>query len=1382
MEYTYNSFRPAVIYIFRINDIEHAGMLKIGMATLPDEAPLEAAPNSSILNDAARARIKQYTQTAAISFDLLHTESAVAHFNKEVFSISDKKVHDVLLRSGIKRGEFSDEKMGREWFIVDLETAKQAITAAKQKRNALTAKEITQEQTPIVFRPEQKEAIERTCKKFERYNQMLWNAKMRFGKTLSALQVVANCEFKRTIILTHRPVVDKGWYEDFGKIFAFVTTPYMYGSKTKGTDLTTMENSCKLGKSSYIYFASMQDLRGSELVGGKFDKNDRVFSIPWDCVIVDEAHEGTQTKLGQNVLNELIKRTTKVLQLSGTPFNLFDQYSEDEIFTWDYVMEQKAKLAWDATHFGDPNPYAGLPAMNIYTFDLGNLMSMYMDMDIAFNFTEFFRTREKDGSFVHEKDVRAFLDLLVKEDKESMFPFSNQKFRDNFRHTLWMVPGVRAAKALSAMLKNHPVFGYFSIVNVAGDGDEGECKDALELVQKAIKNHDYTITISCGKLTTGVSVPEWTAVMMLSGTFNTAASSYMQTIFRVQTPYKHEGMIKENCYVFDFAPDRTLQVIAETAKVSAKAGKTSQKDRETLGEFLNFCPIIACQGTQMKDRITADRLFEQLKKVYVERVVKSGFEDKSLYSEELLKMDDIALKDFDELKKIIGETKANHSTGQVDINNQGLTDEEYDRVQDLNTKKKKQQLTPEEEEELQKLKKAKDNRNAAISILRGISIRMPLLIYGADLTGKIKEVTIDNFTQIVDDSSWEEFMPKGVSKLVFANFRKYYDADIFLAAGRRILALAKAADQMGVEQRISQIAAIFNNFRNPDKETVLTPWRVVNMHMSDTLGGYCFYNEDFTEMIDDPRPVLHFGVTEKVFRPDAKIMEINSKTGLYPLYVAYSLYRAKAKDSLFQIDTIEEQQRIWDDVVANNIFVICKTPMAKSITQRTLLGFRNGKANLVPMEDLIEQVQNNKTELIEKITKGQVFKNFKDMKFTAIVGNPPYQLTVAKKETNNGQKRVSNIFHYFQILADSLAQHTSLIYPAVRWIHQSGKGVESFGLEQINDVHLQKLIVYPEAGEIFERVDIPDGISIVEKDMSKDDSGFEYQYVVNNNRITIHQECPGKELMVINPNDAIITRAIREVATAKKFGYLSDSVMSQKLFAIESDFVENNPRKVRLYKEGAIFDKESEVKLLANDKAGAAGRANWYITKRELITTSAQYIDKWKVVVSSAHPGGQDKRNNQLQVLDNYSVFGRARVALKMFDTEEEARNFYKYAQSELIRYAFLLTDEALTSFARLTPDILNYKVDNGVIDFSGDVNKQLYALFNISEKEQEYIKSILKKDEIDLVGKNNRQIEEDVEKKNNSPKRGRQKNQTVINHIHIDHYNDNSTTYNIKK
>lgn len=444
---------------------------------------------------------------------------------------------------------------------------------------------------------------------------MLWNAKMRFGKTLSALQVVKDLNFSRTLILTHRPVVDSGWFDDFGKIF-YDRSDFEYGSKNNGSSHSALEKRAKQG-CKYVYFASMQDLRGSELVGGNFDKNNDVFATDWDCIIVDEAHEGTQTELGKTVMQELTKGKTKILRLSGTPFNLLSEFKEDEIYTWDYVMEQRAKATWDELHFGDPNPYASLPTMNIYTYDLGRLLSDFVDEDVAFNFREFFRVNGS-GSFVHEKDVSAFLNLLTKEDKDSCYPFANEEYRNNFRHTLWVLPGVKAAKAMSALLQAHPVFQHFKVVNVAGDGDEDEeSRDALEAVEEAIgKDPDATrtITLSCGRLTTGVSVKAWTAVLMLSGSYNTAASSYMQTIFRVQTPATINGRVKEQCYVFDFAPDRTLKVIAETAKISAKAGKASGNDREIMGEFLKFCPVISIEGSKM-NQFDVPKMLEQLKKL-----------------------------------------------------------------------------------------------------------------------------------------------------------------------------------------------------------------------------------------------------------------------------------------------------------------------------------------------------------------------------------------------------------------------------------------------------------------------------------------------------------------------------------------------------------------------------------------------------------------------------------------------------------------------------------------------------------------------------------------------------------------------------------------------
>lgn len=1320
-----SSLKLKLIYVFRINDAAHRGCLKIGEATCEDENVFGLSPNSKVLNEAARKRINQYTQTAGIAYDLLYTELTV--YNRGgLRSFNDKEVHNVLERSGIKKKVFDTVNKANEWFITDLETVKRAIAAVKAGRSSLSSAEVTREYSPIVFRPEQQEAISKTKKQFKKGNQMLWNAKMRFGKTLSALQVVKDMVFQRTLILTHRPVVDAGWFEDFGKIF-YDRKDFAYGSKNNGESYSSLERQAESHGLHYVYFASMQDLRGSELVGGNFDKNNEVFATDWDLIIVDEAHEGTQTELGKAVMGELVKEQTKVLRLSGTPFNLLDDFKEDEIYTWDYVMEQRAKVSWDELHFGDPNPYASLPTLNIFTYDLGRLLHEFVDEDVAFNFREFFRVNES-GSFCHEKDVRAFLNLLTKEDKDSLYPYANEEYRNIFRHTLWMVPGVKEARALSAMLQTHPVFQHFKVVNVAGDGDQDEeSRDALEAVEQAIgKDPDATrtITLSCGRLTTGVSVKAWTAVFMLSGSYNTAASSYMQTIFRVQTPATINGRMKEQCYVFDFAPDRTLKVIAETVQISSKAGKTSQSDRKAMGEFINFCPIISIEGSQM-NRFDVPRMLEQLKRVYVERVVRNGFEDNSLYNDELMKLDDLELQEFDALKKIIGQTKAMPKTNQVDINSQGLNNEEYEEKENLE-KKPKKELTEEERKRLEELKMKTKNREAAISILRGISIRMPLLIYGAELSDENQEITIDNFASLIDPQSWEEFMPKGVTKQKFNSFKKYYDPEIFCAAGKRIRAMARAADKLSIEERIERITDIFSTFRNPDKETVLTPWRVVNMHLGDCLGGYNFYDTEYQNVISEPRFIDKGEVTAEVFSPESRILEINSKSGLYPLYMAYGIYRTKVKASLFAVETIEEQQAVWDKVIAENIFVICKTPMAKSITKRTLAGFRKAKVNTRYFEDLINQIKNKPENFVAKVAKGRSYWKAIDndnMKFNAIVGNPPYQEVVDQKESTNGQKVSISIFQYFQSISEKIGKYTALIYPGSRWIHRSGKGLEKFGLTQMNDPHLALLEFFPCSKDIFKDVAIADGLSIVLKNMEKKECGFTYKYSVDGKTITIQANNPGNDMFSLNPQDNEIIKKLDKAI--KSFGCLHDSILPRNLFSIESDFVEKNPSLVKEYSDGDYYVPQTEIKLFTNDKAGKSGRARWYIANKNVITSGSEYLNKWKVIVSSANAGGQ-KRSNQIAIVDNHSAFGRSRVALKTFETEKEAQNFFRYATSEIIRFAFLLTDESLTSLAKKVPDLLDYSDRNGVIDYSDDINTQLYKLFDIDDKNQLHIHNVL--------------------------------------------------------
>lgn len=1066
MEY-FSNLKAKLIYVFRIPDEAHSDCLKIGEATF-DDGNITLPPNSSALNKAATARIDQYTKTAGIAYELLHTEIAISVRDGHLAGINDKEVHDVLLRSGIKRKVFDKVNGANEWFCCDLETAKRAITAAKEGRKALNPNEISVNMTPPCLYPNQRDAVEFTKDRFKRIKEVLWNAKMRFGKTITALTLIKEMpELKRVLIFSHRPVVNQSWYKDFQCVFCD-NNQYLYGSKTLGESFSSLESQFYKQNKKYFYFASIQDLRGSEVVGGNFDKNNEIFSTDWDLIIIDEAHEGTQTDLGKAVKKELKRSKTKFLHLSGTPFNIQDEFADEDTYTWDYVMEQRAKAQWDLTHPGDHNPYAGLPRMNIYTYYLGRLMNEFADEDIAFNFREFFRTTE-DGEFVHRSHVQNFLDLLTKTDEESMYPFANKRYRDIFRHTLWMVPGVKSAKALAAMLRNHPVFGLFEIVNVAGDGDEEEAnEEALKKVTDAIgpdPDKTRTITLSCGRLTTGVSVKPWMGVFMLSGSFNTAASAYMQTIFRVQTPATINGRVKEDCYVFDFAPDRTLKVLAETAKISTKAGKQSSGERQQLGEFLNFCPIISIEGSQMK-QLDTEHMLQQLKRVYVERVVQNGFEDGYLYNDELMKLTDVDIKEFDELKGIIGKTKAMGKTNDIIVNNQGLTDEEYAEQEQLE-KKNKRQRTPEEQARLEELKKKRKVKEDAISILRGISIRMPLLIYGADITDEDKELTIDNFTSLVDSRSWEEFMPKGVTMQRFNAFKKYYDPDVFTAAAKRIRQMARAADRLPIEERIERIADIFATFRNPDKETVLTPWPVVNMHLSDTLGGYTFYDKQFKTTIEEPRFVDRGAVTADVFSPDTHLLEINSKSGLYPLYLAYNVYRSLLRNELTSPENLAEHQALWDKAVADNIFVICKTLMAKSITRRTLLGFRNGKTNMLAPDDLINKIK-NQPELFVKEVHDLVGKN---VKINAIVGNPPYQ------EVNEGKGNGANpLYHLFIDLGRQLSPRGTMIHPA-RFLFKAGKTPKDWDEKILSDPHFKVVDYWVKSIDVFNNVDVKGGIA-----------------------------------------------------------------------------------------------------------------------------------------------------------------------------------------------------------------------------------------------------------------------------------------------------------------
>lgn len=1298
----------------------YAGSEKVGETSF-NNYDIDMSMNSKDLREIARHRIDQYMKTAGLPYQIDWVQTAYIPKQRRWFE--DHDVHDVLIRSGIKRNK---QLNGREWFKTDVETVKKAIAAVKEGQRSInvTTEEAEEPQSKIDLRPEQKEAVKKTKKAFKKYDKMLWNAKMRFGKTLSALQLVKEKGYQHVLIMTHRPVVDEGWYEDFRKL-GMPKEGYRYGSRQAGESFSNLIN----GEAPFVYFASLQDLRGSEMAGGKAgDKNEELFNTTWDLVIIDEAHEGTQTQLAQNVTNLVVTPNhTKLLELSGTPFNILDQYEEDQVYTWDYVMEQRAKLAWTTDYPDEPNPYDGLPKVSMYTFEMNRVFegSNFIDeLTKSFNFKEFFRVDDR-GEFVYKDKVKQFLDNITSPNKATNYPFSTPEFRNRLRHTLWILPGVKEAGALEKMLENHPVFGMdYKIVNVVKDlknDDNGVASESdVQRVNDAIgkdASATKTITLTVRKLTTGVTIKPWTGVVFLSNT--NSAMQYLQAAFRAQTPYCSETFGKKtNCYIFDFAPDRALKVMAESSRLSSGVGKrVSKTQKDKMRELLNFLPIIGEEGHGMKP-FKVDSLLTKIKKIYAEKAVQTGFDDDSLYSDELLMLDKEAIDEFNKLKAIVGRTKQEKKKETVDVNKQGLTDEEYDQAT-KGEKKPKKDRTPAELAAIEKMKALKKQRKNMISILRSISIRIPLMIFGMDVDLD-EDVNMRKFARLVDDKSWKEFMPSGVTKELFNKFTRYYDEQVFIEAGKIIRRRVKQLDKMDPLERTEQLATIFGTFRNPDKETVLTPWRVVNLQLGKTIGGLSFFDDKYQDTTVDGVSANHWIDTEytkQVFKRDTKILEINSKTGLYPLYAAMSLYWQDYQKLIEETAgkfSAEDELMIWQRVLRENIFVVAKTPMSAQITKRTLIGYRQEMA-----EDLNIQFVDNIVPDTKKSVKDEAEKIkelFNLMKFDVVIGNPPYQI-----EANGDSTRDEPIYHNFMDLAFELSDVVTLITPA-RFLSNAGQTPKWWNKKVLSDPHLKVILFEDDSSRIFPKTQIKGGVTITLRDANKNlgPIGLFTPYEKLNSVIKkVHPSKLEDQFTSIVSSQGLtkFSKKALEIfpeikdQTGKGTGRKVTSRLASQLHDI---FLDSNPKPdsnefLKIY---GLVDKKREVKYI----------------DRKLIDDNL-YTDKYKVLVCKAN--GNGKYGETLAdpfVAAPYEVPTDTFICIGPFESEYEANAALKYIYSKFLR--------ALLGARKVTQDnpknvwceipLLGFDSESDINwnEPIRDIDSQLYQKYGLNKDEIDFIEN----------------------------------------------------------
>lgn len=610
-------------------------------------------------------------------------------------------------------------------------------------------------------------------------------------------------------------------------------------------------------------------------------------------------------------------------------------------------------------------------------------------------------------------------------------------------------------------------------------------------------------------------------------------------------------------------------------------------------------------------------------------------------------------------------------------------------------------------------------RTDAISILRGISIRMPLLIYGADIPYD-EEVTLELFIEKVDDSSWDEFMPNGVSKEVFKEFRKYYDEDVFIAAGRRIRNIAREADTLNPVERVKKITSLFSNFKNPDKETVLTPWKVVNMHLSNCLGGYDFWDEKYENILNEPRFINKGKVTtDTLNNENAQVLEINSKTGLYPLYVTFSIYQTKCSKYKIEELTLELQREIWNDTIKNNIFVICKTPMAKQITQRTLVGYSDIKINAHYFDDLVNQMKNKPQQFIERVLKSNYWKkgDITQMKFDAIVGNPPYM------EMDGGaQASAKPIYQYFVSTAKMLKpNYLSFIMPT-RW-YAGGKGLDEFRDEMLNDKHIEVLYDCINPEDIFPNTNIRGGVCYFLWNIGYDN---------NLDKVDVITLESGKEPICIkrslkmNNLDIFIrySQALSIIEKVEKGNFESfmENISARKPFGLDGNFIKSS-------------DYHSSPNNLDNPiKCYGKGKMVGYIEDK-IITSHREWIDKWKVLTPYANNIGTELSDDNLNsfVVEPKSVCTETFIVIgaNLELNKEMCINITRYLKTKFARFLLSLaktSQHATAKTYRFVP-MQDFSI-NSDISWNISISKidgQLYTKYGFDKKEIDFIEEKIK-------------------------------------------------------
>jgi len=1174
---------------------------------------------------------------------------------------------------------------------------------------------------------------------------LLMYAVMRFGKSFTAMCCATEMNARVVVIVSGKADIKNEWKKTVESHQRFVN--YVFASSDElNRNNTLITDTLNIGK-NIVVFLTLQDLIGNEIK----ERHKDLFDNNIDLLLVDESHFGARAeKYGEvfknekvelesnrtdtedivdlEVVNEKVKvfNPKVTIHMSGTPYRILmtDEFEQEDIIAfYQFTDIVDAQNKWNEENLLDDekkeweNPYFGFPQMIRFAFNPNKSTIKKLEElkknGYTYAFSELLKPKsikkDEDNLYKEFKYKQEVLDLFEiidgsknEEDLLSFLDYDKIKNGKLCSHIVIVLPYCASCDALEELIKTNKQkfknLDKYEIINIAGLDCPKQYSKIVD-IKRAISNFESegkkTISLTVNRMLTGCTVPEWDTMIYLKDT--SSPQEYDQSIFRLQSQFvknyvddKNEKIkinMKPQTLLVDFDPSRMFTMQESKAQIynvnTDESGNS--KLHERLEKELKISPIF----TLNKNKIT------QVFPNNILEAVSNYKKDKGIKEEALaipVDFDLLNIKDFrqvieleNEIDSKAGLTTPAYGDGNGDDLEDGI-DENITEVEQNDIS-----LSNNSAEDVQKL-----NKDETVSLSKRVQNYYAKILLFAFLT-KDKVISLSSILDVID---------KQDNKRIASNLglRK-----------KELQILNNNCDKWVLRKLDYSIQDLNSLSASADINTALKKFGKLGEAIVITPNNIC------DEMIN----LLPKESFKKSQKNQSKYLDIAGTSGEFALAIYNRMKKYKFKDNY----------------ISNAIYTIPKSSICYELIRKLYEMLNLNIENILTIftPDIIRIIENSDyNKAIDLLTQNKKFCQIKikdiiigeeKMKFDAIVGNPPYQEESKIDNSSNGQNPRTNIFHFFQILALKLSkQNTCFIYPAIRWLHQSGKGknFKQFSQDLINDKKLDKIIYYANAGEVFDRSGIADGISIVLTDANKQTTGFEYEYNENGKKQLLHCDNPGTDIFVVNPNDLKIAGKIKSFVSRCNLKWLHEGILSRSLFEIESSFTEKNKGKIRVYNSEDQIDFETEVKLLTNDKPGPAGRGQWFVVDKKCIEKNSKYISEWQVVVSSAHAGGQYGRDNQITIIDNHSAFGRSRLALKSFKTQNEAENFFKYAQSSIIKYAFLLSSEALSSLAKYVPDLIDYTNNNKMIDFTKLIDPQLKQLINLTDEDMNYINSKL--------------------------------------------------------